>query len=61
VLTAGDHGAVAAWRLERARERTELVRPDLLDASAHGASRPDTSTDPEVPSGGTGEAGTPAG
>jgi len=49
VLTSGDHGAVAAWRQERARQRTELVRPDLLDASGHGASRPDSSTDPEVP------------
>ena len=31
ILTSGDHGAVARWREERARERTALRRPDLLD------------------------------
>lgn len=31
VLRSGDHGAVAAWRRERALERTREVRPDLLD------------------------------
>lgn len=30
VLRSGDHGAVAAWRHERALERTRKVRPDLL-------------------------------
>jgi tRNA (guanine37-N1)-methyltransferase len=30
ILTSGDHGAVAAWRHERAVERTRTVRPDLL-------------------------------
>ncbi len=30
VLRSGDHGAVAAWRQERALERTRAVRPDLL-------------------------------
>ena len=30
VLLSGDHGAVAAWRRERAEARTRAVRPDLL-------------------------------
>jgi tRNA (guanine37-N1)-methyltransferase len=30
ILTSGDHGAVAAWRHERALERTRARRPDLL-------------------------------
>jgi tRNA (guanine37-N1)-methyltransferase len=30
ILTSGDHGAVARWREEQARERTRLRRPDLL-------------------------------
>jgi tRNA (guanine37-N1)-methyltransferase len=30
VLTSGDHGAVARWRHEQARERTRQMRPDLL-------------------------------
>ena len=30
VLRSGDHGAIAAWRAERALERTRQVRPDLL-------------------------------
>ncbi len=30
VLRSGDHGAVAAWRRERALERTRAIRPDLL-------------------------------
>jgi tRNA (guanine37-N1)-methyltransferase len=30
VLRSGDHGAVAAWRREQARERTRRMRPDLL-------------------------------
>jgi tRNA (guanine37-N1)-methyltransferase len=30
VLLSGDHEAVAAWRREKALERTELRRPDLL-------------------------------
>jgi tRNA (guanine37-N1)-methyltransferase len=34
VLRSGDHGAVAAWRSERALERTRELRPDLLDAPA---------------------------
>ncbi|MCA9300098.1 MAG: hypothetical protein KDA28_13590, partial [Phycisphaerales bacterium] len=32
VLVSGDHGAVAAWRLAQALERTRQRRPDLLDA-----------------------------
>lgn len=31
ILTSGDHGAVARWREERARERTRERRPDLLE------------------------------
>lgn len=30
VLLSGDHGAVAEWRLEQAKRRTEERRPDLL-------------------------------
>lgn len=30
VLTSGDHGAIARWRGERARDATRLKRPDLL-------------------------------
>ena len=31
VLLSGDHGKIAAWRREQARERTAERRPDLLD------------------------------
>lgn len=31
VLTSGDHGAVAKWRLEQAREITKRRRPDLWE------------------------------
>jgi tRNA (guanine37-N1)-methyltransferase len=31
VLLSGDHAAVAAWRREAARDRTQAHRPDLLD------------------------------
>jgi tRNA (guanine37-N1)-methyltransferase len=31
VLRSGDHGAVARWRAERAREVTKQRRPDLLE------------------------------
>jgi tRNA (guanine37-N1)-methyltransferase len=39
ILTSGDHGAVAAWRRERAVERTRARRPDLIadDGSEDGA------------------------
>ncbi len=30
VLLSGDHGRIAQWRAEQARERTEQRRPDLL-------------------------------
>jgi len=30
VLLSGDHGAVAAWRADQARKRTQERRPDLL-------------------------------
>jgi tRNA (guanine37-N1)-methyltransferase len=33
VLTSGDHGAVARWREEQARDRTRVRRPDLLGAA----------------------------
>jgi tRNA (guanine37-N1)-methyltransferase len=36
ILTSGDHGAVARWRAEQARERTRLRRPDLLDRPSGG-------------------------
>lgn len=32
VLIGGDHGKVAAWRLEQSLERTKARRPDLLSA-----------------------------
>ncbi len=31
VLLSGDHGRIAAWRLEQRRRRTAARRPDLLD------------------------------
>ena len=31
VLLSGDHGRVAQWRAEQARQRTRLRRPDLVD------------------------------
>ncbi len=31
VLLGGNHAAIAAWRKERALEKTRAVRPDLLD------------------------------
>ena len=31
LLRSGDHGRIARWRREQARERTEHRRPDLLD------------------------------
>ncbi len=30
VLVSGDHGKIAAWRLEQSIERTKKLRPDLL-------------------------------
>jgi tRNA (guanine37-N1)-methyltransferase len=33
ILTSGDHGKIAKWRLEQARLRTSLIRPDLLSDS----------------------------
>lgn len=36
VLTSGDHGAVAAWRHQRALELTRARRPDLLPAELRG-------------------------
>jgi tRNA (guanine-N1)-methyltransferase len=31
VLRSGDHGRVAAWRADQAREHTRRVRPDLYE------------------------------
>jgi len=31
VLLSGDHAKIAAWRLEQARQRTMLKRPDLWE------------------------------
>lgn len=31
VLVSGDHGKIAKWRFEQAKEKTTQVRPDLLD------------------------------
>ena len=31
ILLSGDHGKIAQWRQEQARERTRARRPDLLD------------------------------
>jgi tRNA (guanine37-N1)-methyltransferase len=39
ILTSGDHGAVARWRAEQARERTATRRPDLIDPD-RGSSDP---------------------
>ena len=34
VLRSGDHGAVARWRFEKAREVTRVRRPDLLASAS---------------------------
>jgi tRNA (guanine-N1)-methyltransferase len=34
VLRSGDHGAVARWRFEKAREVTKVRRPDLLEPAS---------------------------
>jgi tRNA (guanine37-N1)-methyltransferase len=39
VLRSGDHAAVARWRAERARERTQARRPDLLSGARGGDER----------------------
>lgn len=42
VLRSGDHGAIARWRAERAREATRTKRPELLgreSAASAGAAR----------------------
>jgi tRNA (guanine37-N1)-methyltransferase len=33
VLLSGDHGAIARWRAEQAREATRTKRPDLIEGS----------------------------
>ncbi len=37
ILTSGDHGAVARWRAEQARDRTRERRPDLIDPTDDGS------------------------
>jgi tRNA (guanine37-N1)-methyltransferase len=37
ILLSGDHGAVAAWRAERAEETTRSRRPDLANPARRGA------------------------
>ena len=37
ILTSGDHGAVARWREEQARDRTRARRPDLLERGERGS------------------------
>ena len=37
VLLSGNHGAVARWRVEQARESTRLKRPDLLKGAGQKA------------------------
>jgi tRNA (guanine37-N1)-methyltransferase len=39
VLRSGDHAEVARWRAERARERTQTRRPDLLSGARGGDER----------------------
>jgi len=36
VLLSGDHGKIAAWRREQARDRTAVRRPDLLGPDEEG-------------------------
>jgi tRNA (guanine37-N1)-methyltransferase len=31
ILLSGHHGEIEKWRLERALDKTRLIRPDLLD------------------------------
>lgn len=40
VLTSGDHGRIARWRLEQMRERTLARRPDLLPNLDRGTDHP---------------------
>jgi tRNA (guanine37-N1)-methyltransferase len=35
ILRSGDHGKIAAWRRQQARERTRQRRPDLISDSDH--------------------------
>ncbi len=39
ILTTGDHGKIAGWRLKQALERTRKRRPDLLKKAKSGRSR----------------------
>ena len=32
ILLSGDHQKIAAWRKQKAKRRTQIYRPDLLDA-----------------------------
>ena len=44
VLLSGHHARIEAWRLERARERTRRVRPDMLPAEPAPAPPPAPAT-----------------
>jgi tRNA (guanine37-N1)-methyltransferase len=41
VLRSGNHAAIARWREERARERTQQRRPDLVNRERKAPSEPD--------------------
>jgi tRNA (guanine37-N1)-methyltransferase len=42
VLMSGNHAEIRRWRLERSRQKTRALRPDLLDGRerAHGSKQP---------------------
>ncbi|HEX5014156.1 MAG TPA: tRNA (guanosine(37)-N1)-methyltransferase TrmD [Candidatus Limnocylindrales bacterium] len=42
ILTSGDHGAIARWREEQARARTQARRPDLLPVQPDAVDPNDT-------------------
>jgi tRNA (guanine37-N1)-methyltransferase len=50
VLLGGDHAAIARWRAERARERTQSARPDLAtDRPSETRPQPETQTQSATP------------
>ena len=48
VLLSGNHGAVARWRHEQARKRTEERRPDLLEPSEPSDPTRDPANEPDT-------------
>ncbi|MHC1769837.1 MAG: tRNA (guanosine(37)-N1)-methyltransferase TrmD [Verrucomicrobiia bacterium] len=48
VLLSGHHAEIARWRLEQARLRTRLRRPDLLDESAESPDMRPRKNEPEL-------------